>query len=160
MGLCRTYFKNVFWPNIFVGTSFLPRCGIPRPILQSLWVIILDIQQYASGYDPQRLLDQTGSPAKREKLGSAAILNQNPIFEIGSRLFETYHGGLSDPDKSDSPPHRRRGRKGFYIKIFSLRPLCLCGEFYKNDRSTLSFDPEAFDGRLPMGGSRRAEFLL
>jgi hypothetical protein len=49
----RTYLKNVFWPNIFVGAS-----------LQ-----ILDIQQYASGL----------------KLGPAAILNQNPIFEIGSR---------------------------------------------------------------------------
>jgi hypothetical protein len=48
----RTYLKNVFWPNIFVGASFQ----------------ILDIQQYASGL----------------KLGSAAILNQNPIFEIGS----------------------------------------------------------------------------
>ena len=48
----RTYLKNVFWPNIFVGAS-----------LQ-----ILDIQQYASGL----------------KLGPAAILNQNPIFEMGS----------------------------------------------------------------------------
>ena len=50
--LDRTYLKNVFWPNIFVGAS-----------LQ-----ILNIQQYASGL----------------KLGPAAILNQNPIFEIGS----------------------------------------------------------------------------
>jgi hypothetical protein len=52
--LFRTYLKNVFWPNIFVGASFQ----------------ILDIQQYASGL----------------KLGPAAILNQNPIFEIGSNL--------------------------------------------------------------------------
>jgi len=51
--ISRTYLKNVFWPNIFVGASFE----------------ILDIQQYASGF----------------KLGSAAILNQNPIFEIGSK---------------------------------------------------------------------------
>jgi len=48
----RTYLKNVFWPNIFVGAS----------------LHILDIQQYASGL----------------KLGPAAILNQNPIFEMGS----------------------------------------------------------------------------
>ena len=48
----RTHLKNVFWPNIFVGTSFQ----------------ILNIQQYACGL----------------KLGPAAILNQNPIFEMGS----------------------------------------------------------------------------
>ena len=49
----RSYLKNVFWPNFFVGAAFQ----------------ILNIQQYASGL----------------KLGPAAILNQNPIFEIGSR---------------------------------------------------------------------------
>ena len=50
----RGHLKNVFWPNIFVGTS-----------LQ-----ILDIQQYACGL----------------KLGPAAILNQNPIFETAFKM--------------------------------------------------------------------------
>ena len=31
--------------------------------------------------------------------------------------------------------------------------------YYKYDRSTLSFDPEALDGRPSKGGSRRVEFL-
>ena len=38
-------------------------------IFVGAWFQILDIQQYACGY----------------KLGPAAILNQNPIFEIGSK---------------------------------------------------------------------------
>jgi len=50
--ISRSYLKNAFWPNIFVGASFQ----------------ILDIQKYACGL----------------KLGPAAILNQNPIFEITS----------------------------------------------------------------------------
>jgi hypothetical protein len=36
-------------------------------------------------YDPQRGFNQAGSPATLEKLGPAAILNQNPMFEIGSK---------------------------------------------------------------------------
>jgi len=31
--------------------------------------------------------------------------------------------------------------------------------YYKYDRSTQSFDPEALDGRLSTGSSRRVEFL-
>jgi hypothetical protein len=31
--------------------------------------------------------------------------------------------------------------------------------YYKYDRSTLSFDPEALEGRPSKGGSRRVEFL-
>jgi len=38
-------------------------------------------------YDPQRLLDQTGSPAQRGNLGSAAILSQNPIFEMAFKVI-------------------------------------------------------------------------
>ena len=38
----RTHLKNVFWPNLFVGASFLPLRGIPRLILYGLWVKILD----------------------------------------------------------------------------------------------------------------------
>jgi hypothetical protein len=59
----RTHLKNVFWPNIFVGAS-----------LQ-----ILDIQQYASGL---KLGPAARVPAK--PLGEDGILNQNPIFEMGS----------------------------------------------------------------------------
>jgi hypothetical protein len=76
----RTYLKNVFWPNIFVGTS-----------LQ-----ILDIQQYASGLRPTKFIGSDGKsrsagkldPAARvpaKPLGEDGILNQNPIFETGSR---------------------------------------------------------------------------
>ena len=77
----RILLKNVFWPPAFggIGAAFL----------------ILNMQQYASGFDPQRLLDQMASPAQREKLGPAApvpakpygedgILKQNPIFEMDS----------------------------------------------------------------------------
>jgi hypothetical protein len=67
----RTHLKNVFWPNIFVGASFQ----------------ILDIQQYASGLRPTKIIGSAGSPAQRGKLGPAAILNQNPIFEMGSSRF-------------------------------------------------------------------------
>jgi len=38
---------------------------------------ILDIQQYASGF----------------KLGPAAILNQNPIFEMGSKKVQRFEDG-------------------------------------------------------------------
>jgi hypothetical protein len=62
----RTHLKNVFWPNIFVGAS-----------LQ-----ILDIQQYASGL---KLGPAARVPAK--PLGEDGILNQNPIFEMGSNTI-------------------------------------------------------------------------
>ena len=55
----RRHLKNVFWPPAFGGIG---------ASLQ-----ILDIQQYASGL----------------KLGPAAILNQNPIFEKASNLNPT-----------------------------------------------------------------------
>ena len=55
LSVIGTQLKNVFWPKLFVGTSFK----------------ILNIQQYASGF----------------KLGSASILKQNPIFEMGSSKF-------------------------------------------------------------------------
>jgi len=55
----RNRLKNVFWPDIFVGTSFQ----------------ILDNQQVACGF----------------KLGPAAILNQNPIFETVSRRGNVFY---------------------------------------------------------------------
>ena len=64
----RSHLKNVFWPNIFVGAS-----------LQ-----ILDIQQYASGLRPTRSIRSDGESCNAGKLGSAAILSQNPIFEMAS----------------------------------------------------------------------------
>ena len=74
-----TQLKNVFWPHIFVGTSFK----------------ILDIQQYASGFRPTKIMGSDGKsrsagkrgPAARvpaKPLGEDGILNQNPIFEMGS----------------------------------------------------------------------------
>jgi hypothetical protein len=53
----RSHLKNVFWPPAFSG-----EIGASFQIL--------DIQQYACGL----------------KLGPAAILNQNPIFEMGSSI--------------------------------------------------------------------------
>jgi len=64
----RSHLKNVFWPNIFVGAS-----------LQ-----ILDIQQYAFGLRPTRSIRSDGESRNAGKLGSAAILSQNPIFEMAS----------------------------------------------------------------------------
>jgi hypothetical protein len=66
--IVRTRFKNVFWPNIFVGASFQ----------------ILDIQKYASGLRPTRRIRSDGESSNAGKLGPAAILNQNPIFEMAS----------------------------------------------------------------------------
>jgi hypothetical protein len=75
----RTHFKNVFWPNIFVGAS-LPRvAGFPIWSYRSCGSQILDIQQYASGL---KLGPAARVPAK--PLGEDGILNQNPIFEMGS----------------------------------------------------------------------------
>ena len=58
--LYRSYLKNVFWPNVFVGASFQ----------------ILKIPEYSSGL----------------KLGPAATLNQNPIFEKTSII--TFYFGM------------------------------------------------------------------
>jgi hypothetical protein len=77
--IIRTLLKNVFWPNIFVGASFQ----------------ILDIQQYASGLRPTKIIRLGGKSSNAGKLGPAArvpakplgedgILNQNPIFEMDS----------------------------------------------------------------------------
>ncbi len=55
----RSYLKNVFWPNAFVGASFQ----------------ILKILKYSSGL----------------KLGPAATLNQNPIFEMASNEVMLIH---------------------------------------------------------------------
>jgi hypothetical protein len=58
--LARSHLKNVFWPPAFGGIGASFQ--------------ILDIQQYASGM----------------KICPAAILNQNPIFEMASRnLFSS-----------------------------------------------------------------------
>jgi len=59
----RTPLKNVFWPHIFVGVSFQ----------------ILDNQQAACGF---KLGPAARVPAKPS--GEDGILNQNPIFEMGS----------------------------------------------------------------------------
>jgi hypothetical protein len=56
----RTHLKNVFWPPAFGGIGASLK--------------ILDIQQYASGF----------------KLGPAAILSQNPIFEKGSNSTDAF----------------------------------------------------------------------
>jgi len=56
---------------------------------------ILDIQQYASGL----------------KLGPAAILNQNPIFEMDSRIIkkaETGQSGEIEPKARHKSPYKKR----------------------------------------------------
>ena len=62
-----------------------------------------------------------------------------------------------DPELMTEGLRPKGVRKGFYKEIFSLRALRLCGETYKNDRSTLSTDPEDLEGRLSTG---RIFFLL
>jgi hypothetical protein len=64
----RSYLKNVFWPHIFVGASFQ----------------IFDIHQYACGLRPTRSIRSDGESRNAGKLGPAAILSQNPIFELAS----------------------------------------------------------------------------
>jgi len=87
----RTHLKNVFWPNIFVGVS-----------LQ-----ILDIQQYASGLRPTKRILSGGKSRAAGKLGPVArvpakplgedgILNQNPIFEMGSRKTLLHNANLTE----------------------------------------------------------------
>ena len=70
--ITRTHLKNVFWPKLFVGATFPPRCGVSRLILYGLWVEILDIQQYASGFRPTRHTRSDGESSNAGKLGSAA----------------------------------------------------------------------------------------
>jgi hypothetical protein len=67
LNIIRTQLKNVFWPPAFIG-------GIGASFQ------ILDIQQYASGL---KLGTAARVPAK--PLGEDGILNQNPIFETGSK---------------------------------------------------------------------------
>jgi len=68
--------------NLFVGASFQ----------------ILDIQQYASGLRPTKFIGSDGKSRSAGKFGPAArvpakplgedgILNQNPIFEMGSNCW-------------------------------------------------------------------------
>ena len=64
----RSHLKNIFWPNIFVGASFQ----------------ILEIQQYACGLRPTKMIGSGGKSSNAGKLGPAAILNKNPIFEMAS----------------------------------------------------------------------------
>ena len=70
----RSHLKNVFWPNIFVGASFQ----------------ILDIQQYASGLRPTKIMGSGGKSRLAGKLSPAAILNQNPIFETASNKAKVF----------------------------------------------------------------------
>jgi hypothetical protein len=67
--LNRIHLKNVFWHPAFgwIGAAFL----------------ILNMQQYASDFDPHRLLDQMASPARREKLGPVAPVPAKPYGEDG-----------------------------------------------------------------------------
>ena len=67
--ISRIHLKNVFWPNIFVDASFQ----------------ILDIQQYACGLRPTDSIRSDGESRNAGKLRPAAILNQNPIFEMDSK---------------------------------------------------------------------------
>ena len=60
---------------------------------------IPDLQQYACGFRPTKIIGSDGKSRSAGKLGPAArvpakplgedgILNQNPIFEMGSNQFE------------------------------------------------------------------------
>jgi hypothetical protein len=65
--------KNAFWPNIFVGALF----QIPiRP-------------RRTCGLRPPKGIGPDGKSRLAGKLGPAAILNQNPIFEMASNKKAT-----------------------------------------------------------------------
>jgi hypothetical protein len=77
----RSHLKNVFWPPAFGGIGAELK--------------ILDIQPYASGLRPTKIIRSDGESRNEGKLGPAArvpaeplgedgILNQNPIFVTGS----------------------------------------------------------------------------
>jgi hypothetical protein len=83
----RTYLKNVFWPSAFFG-------GIGASFQ------ILDILQYACGL----------------KLGPAAILNQNPIFEMGSKKAAVvYRAEMHNPTAGVSFPKKSPVEDNFDI---------------------------------------------
>ena len=71
--MISSHLKNVFWPHIFVGASFQ----------------ILDNPQVACGLRPTDRIRSDGESSYAGKLGPAAILNQNPIFEMASGLALT-----------------------------------------------------------------------
>jgi len=64
----RSYLKNVFWPHIFVGASFQ----------------ILDNQQVACGLKLGPAVCIAAKPS-----GEDGISNQNPIFEMDSKVADT-----------------------------------------------------------------------
>jgi membrane-bound serine protease (ClpP class) len=69
----RSHLKNVFWLNVFVGASFK----------------ILKILESACGLRPTKNIKSDGESGFAWKLGPAATLNQNTIFEKASKLLRT-----------------------------------------------------------------------
>jgi hypothetical protein len=80
-GAIRTHLKNVFWPHIFVSASFqFLRSASGGPAVST-----------HKHYRIRREVPLSGRnkvPAK--PLGEDGILNQNPIFETGSRRIIAY----------------------------------------------------------------------
>jgi hypothetical protein len=75
----RSYLKNVFWLNVFVGALFQ----------------ILEIPKYSSGLRPTKTILSGGKSRSAGKRGPAATLNQNPIFEMASIII-IEKGGTHD----------------------------------------------------------------
>jgi len=96
----RTHLKNVFWPNIFVGAWFqildiqqyasglrptrsIRSDGESRNAGRPTRSIRSDGESRNAGR-PTRSIRSDGESRNAGKLGPAAILNQNPIFEMDS----------------------------------------------------------------------------
>ena len=60
----KTHLKNIFWPNIFVGATFQ----------------ILDIQPYASGLRPTKIIGLDGESSYAGKLGPRRDLESKSYF--------------------------------------------------------------------------------
>jgi hypothetical protein len=71
-GMRSGCFRNASLKELSTGSAMISRSHLKNVFWPNIFVgasfKILNIQQYASGF----------------KLGPAAILNQNPIFEMGS----------------------------------------------------------------------------
>jgi hypothetical protein len=96
----RTHLKNVFWPNIFVGASLqildiqqyasglrptrrIRSDGESRNAGRPTKIVWSDGESRSAGR-PTKIIGSGGKSSNAGKLGPAAILNQNPIFEMDS----------------------------------------------------------------------------
>ena len=99
--------EKVFWPNLFVGALFSPRCGMACLFYCFGRPQVSELSMYSCGLRPTGRIRSDGKSSYAGKLGSASILNQNPFFEMASiqnvsifvqkrSLFNELHHNLRD----------------------------------------------------------------